>query len=96
MLTGYLKDTREFEETLLKNNMTLASTLYAPGQERLDRFKLNNMSFAGPVIMGIGGKLSKILSVWWKNFERYHSKNAQRQIGNEIVLEIRMTIYNKK
>lgn len=63
MLTGYLKDTREFEETLLKNNMTLASTLYAPGQERLDRFKLNNMSFAGPVIMGIGGKLSKILSV---------------------------------
>ena len=36
--------------------MTLASTLYGPGQERLDRFHLNNLSFAGPVIMGIGGK----------------------------------------
>ena len=53
---GFLKDQREFEETLRRNNMTLASTLYAPGQERLDRFQLNNMSFAGPVIMGIGGK----------------------------------------
>ena len=36
--------------------MTLASALYGPGQERRDQFHLNNLSFAGPVIMGIGGK----------------------------------------
>ena len=36
--------------------MTLTATLYGPGQDRLDRFQLNDMSFAGPVIMGIGGK----------------------------------------
>ena len=56
LLTGYLKDQKEFEESLRKNNMTLAATLYGPGQDRLDRFQLNDMSFAGPVIMGIGGK----------------------------------------
>ena len=36
--------------------MTMAATLYGPGQDRQDRFQLNDMSFAGPVIMGIGGK----------------------------------------
>ena len=36
--------------------MTLASTLYGTGMERANRFYLNNLSFAGPVIMGIGGK----------------------------------------
>ena len=56
MIIGYLNDAREFEENLKKNNMTMAAALYGPGQERLDRFHLNNMSFAGPVIMGIGGK----------------------------------------
>ena len=56
-MTGYLKDQKEFEESLRKNNMTMAATLYGPGQDRQDRFQLNDMSFAGPVIMGIGGKL---------------------------------------
>ena len=39
--------------------MTMAATLYGPGQDRQDRFQLNDMSFAGPVIMGIGGKYYK-------------------------------------
>ena len=39
--------------------MTMAATLYGPGQDRQDRFHLNDMSFAGPVIMGIGGKQYK-------------------------------------
>ena len=56
LLIGYLKDQKEFEESLRKNNMTMAATLYGPGQDRQDRFQLNDMSFAGPVIMGIGGK----------------------------------------
>lgn len=53
--SGYLKDQKEFEESLRKSNMTMAATLYGPGQDRQDRFHLNDMSFAGPVIMGIGG-----------------------------------------
>ena len=57
--SGYLKDQKEFEEQLRRTNMTMAATLYGPGQDRQDRFQLNDMSFAGPVIMGIGGKYYK-------------------------------------
>jgi hypothetical protein len=56
VLTGYLEDQEIFEESLRKNNETMAERLYGPGKDRLDRFKLNDKSFAGPVIMGIGGK----------------------------------------
>ena len=56
LFSGYLKDQKEFEEQLRRTNMTMAATLYGPGQDRQDRFQLNDMSFAGPVIMGIGGK----------------------------------------
>ena len=59
MFSGYLKDQKEFEEQLRRTNMTMAATLYGPGQDRQDRFQLNDMSFAGPVIMGIGGKYYK-------------------------------------
>ena len=61
-LAGFLEDQKEFEEKLRRNNMTLASTLYGTGMERANRFYLNNLSFAGPVIMGIGGK--KIILVY--------------------------------
>ena len=27
-----------------------------PGMATVDRFKLNNLSFAGPVVMGVGGE----------------------------------------
>lgn len=29
--------------------------------EPVDRFKLNNLSFAGPVIMGVGGKIRSVI-----------------------------------
>jgi hypothetical protein len=29
---------------------------YGPGMATVDRFKLNNLSFAGPVVMGVGGR----------------------------------------
>lgn len=54
--TGFLDDQNYVH---LTNNGTipLPKTNLTPGLERNDRFKLNNLSFAGPVIMGVGGKL---------------------------------------
>ena len=53
---GFLDDQREMEQKLKDLNQTQEELLYAPGVVRNDRFRLNNLSFAGPVVMGIGGR----------------------------------------
>ena len=55
LFLGFLDDQRAIEERLIALNITRTQMMYAPGILREDRFKLNNLSFAGPVIMGIGG-----------------------------------------
>ena len=41
-------------------NSTQDISAVGPGMaEPVDRFRLNNLSFAGPVVMGVGGKLEK-------------------------------------
>lgn len=52
---GFLDDQREIEERLQALNQTRDELMFAPGILREDRFRLNNLSFAGPVIMGVGG-----------------------------------------
>ena len=38
-------------------NSTQDISAVGPGMaEPVDRFRLNNLSFAGPVVMGVGGK----------------------------------------
>ena len=51
-----MSDQREFEAMLERTNLTVQNVLNVPGTSRDANFRLNNMSFAGPVIMGIGGK----------------------------------------
>ena len=56
-LLGFITDQREYE--IQMNNKTHPPNhKTGPGMaEPVERFKLNNLSFAGPVIMGIGGKI---------------------------------------
>ena len=56
IFTGFLDDQREIEEKLMTLNLTRGQFMYAPGILREDRFRLNNLSFAGPVVMGVGGE----------------------------------------
>ena len=53
---GFIADQKEYE--IKVNNKTHPYTPVGPGQpEPTERFRLNNLSFAGPVIMGVGGKM---------------------------------------
>ena len=56
MFSGFVGDQREYNDRM--NNKTHPPVLKSgPGMiEPVERFRLNNLSFAGPVIMGVGGK----------------------------------------
>ena len=56
LFAGFISDQKEFEARL-HNTTHPPSRLTGPGMaEPVERFQLNNLSFAGPVIMGVGGK----------------------------------------
>ena len=84
--SGFINDQKDFVERL--NNKTHPPKLNTgPGMiEPVERFRLNNLSFAGPVIMGIGGKkiiffspnCSKLVSdvhAHVLNIDRFSKKN---------------------
>ncbi len=56
---GYLDDQKRLEAKLMNSTDSAAMNdpelNYVPGLQTEDRFRLNNLSFAGPVIMGTGG-----------------------------------------
>ena len=52
---GYLDDQKAYEIRLRNSNISESLLLYGPGLAREDSFNLNNLSFAGPVVMGVGG-----------------------------------------
>ena len=56
LFSGFVGDQREYNDRM--NNKTHPPVLKSgPGMiEPVERFRLNNLSFAGPVIMGVGGK----------------------------------------
>ena len=55
--SGFISDQKTFQEKM--KNSTYDIGIVGPGMaEPEERFKLNNLSFAGPVIMGVGGKES--------------------------------------
>ena len=53
---GFLDDQRALEDASRNSTATVNMYDLTPGLMREDRFQLNNLSFAGPVIMGVGGK----------------------------------------
>ena len=56
--SGFIADQRRYQEIM--RNSTQDISAVGPGMaEPVDRFRLNNLSFAGPVVMGVGGKLEK-------------------------------------
>ncbi len=58
-ILGFLDDQRKLEAKLnVTDNAYMANNYlnYVPGLQTEDRFRLNNLSFAGPVIMGLGGE----------------------------------------
>ena len=59
-LAGFLTDQQDFQAMLERTNQTIENVLNVPGTIDThaggSNFRLNNMSFAGPVVMGIGGK----------------------------------------
>ena len=53
--SGFIADQRRYQEIM--RNSTQDISAVGPGMaEPVDRFRLNNLSFAGPVVMGVGGK----------------------------------------
>merc|ERR1719259_1443772 len=61
IILGFLTDQQDFEAMLERTNQTIENVLNVPGTIDThaggSNFRLNNMSFAGPVVMGIGGFL---------------------------------------
>ena len=56
--SGFIADQRRYQEIM--RNSTQDISAVGPGMaEPVDRFRLNNLSFAGPVVMGVGGKKKK-------------------------------------
>lgn len=53
--SGFITDQKEFEARI-RNESIPSPRQTGPGMaEPVERFQLNNLSFAGPVIMGVGG-----------------------------------------
>lgn len=63
LFSGFITDQKEYE--LRMQNKTHPPTRQTgPGMaEPVERFQLNNLSFAGPVIMGVGGSISQVLTL---------------------------------
>ena len=60
-LSGFIADQQTHVEKL-RNSTQGDTSLVGPGMaEPVDRFKLNNLSFAGPIIMGVGGKIRSVI-----------------------------------
>ena len=60
-LSGFIADQKTHIEKL-RNSTQGDTSLVGPGMaEPVDRFKLNNLSFAGPIIMGVGGKFRSVI-----------------------------------
>lgn len=59
-ILGFLDDEEELQKIISISNQTIVQYMFGPGMEREDSFKLNNLSFAGPVVMGIGGSYRDI------------------------------------
>ncbi len=60
-ISGYLDDQKKLDVKLNATNADGGGGRnpdlnYIPGLQTEDRFRLNNLSFAGPVVMGTGGK----------------------------------------
>ncbi len=66
---GYLDDQKRLEAKLMNSTDSAAMNdpelNYVPGLQTEDRFRLNNLSFAGPVIMGTGGHLIR-RRIWYR------------------------------
>ena len=60
--SGFIADQRRYQEIMRNSTQDISSV--GPGMaEPVDRFRLNNLSFAGPVVMGVGGKLKEKKSI---------------------------------
>ncbi len=55
--SGYFTDQRSVE-SLIANGSLPSGNVPGPGIARQEGFHLNNFSFAGPVVMGVGGKIN--------------------------------------
>ncbi len=53
---GFFDDQRQLAELAANGTVSKDNFHFTPGLATEDRFKLNNLSFAGPVIMGVGGE----------------------------------------
>ena len=77
-------------------NSTQDISAVGPGMaEPVDRFRLNNLSFAGPVVMGVGGKQEEKKSI------HYHqSLGAVISVNGEesylLMLQVQVAFYEKR
>ncbi len=53
--SGFVNEQRAVQH-LIANGSLPAGNVPGPGQPRQEGFHLNNLSFAGPVVMGVGGE----------------------------------------
>jgi len=56
---GYFTD-QSAVESLIANGSLPSGNVPGPGIARQEGFHLNNFSFAGPVVMGVGGKANHL------------------------------------
>ena len=53
-VSGYVREQSD-NHYLIANGSIPSGNVPGPGQPRQEGFHLNNLSFAGPVVMGVGG-----------------------------------------